>query len=841
MTRADRVRLWAVWGGPAVAVGLGVLAANLTTRHESNPGLNAAVFLIVGWSFAAAGLAALTRRPENNSGRLLVWTGTALLLGALTAANDRVVYTVGFAFDAAVLAAFVHLLLAFPEGVVRGRRERIVVVAGYVLAFTANISVLLVDAHPDCAKCAPNVILVAEHHELANAITVVVDILAAALLLWALWLLVERWRGSSAVVRRALRPVGLTGAPTLLFLLLGFAVSPVSDAVGSVLKVIGLGIVAIVPFAFLLGLLRGRFAPGTVARRLVSEPETATLEETRDALRAALGDPELRLGAWVPERAAYVDVDGRPFVQKQDEPRATTPVASVDGVPLATIEHDPGLLSEPELLESAVAAARLSLHRNRLQAELRARLDELQRERDFIADVVNASPAFFCIIDLEGRIVRYNDRLAQVTGRVDDQNTRGRPFWEVFAVDEDAAGVRQSILAAAPGELEHRWRGADAQAIVVAWSLTPITDGEGNPRFVITGLDVSERARHADEMRRERDFLTRVGEATPTLLLVVHGDGTIDERGVNTAFANATGVTDPDAIGRPFWELVAPPGQGDTIRSEFLAAAASGEQTRLESEWQSADGGTFVVEWWTTSLDAYRADHFLVSANDVTARKRDEDELRRSRARLVATADSERRRLERNLHDGAQQRLVTLSLALRLVEQMLVRDPKTATQILREASNELAEALKELRELARGLHPAVLTDRGLEAALEALAERSTVPVELRLELEGRLPAGVEVAVFYVVSEALTNVAKYAGATAALVHVADAGDHVLVVVADDGVGGADPDDGTGLRGLVDRVAALDGQLEVVSPVGGGTRVHATLPLVEVREAVPQEAG
>jgi len=172
---------------------------------------------------------------------------------------------------------------------------------------------------------------------------------------------------------------------------------------------------------------------------------------------------------------------------------------------------------------------------------------------------------------------------------------------------------------------------------------------------------------------------------------------------------------------------------------------------------------------------------------------------------------------------------------------MLVRDPKTATQILREASNELAEALKELRELARGLHPAVLTDRGLEAALEALAERSTVPVELRLELEGRLPAGVEVAVFYVVSEALTNVAKYAGATAALVHVADAGDHVLVVVADDGVGGADPDDGTGLRGLVDRVAALDGQLEVVSPVGGGTRVHATLPLVEVREAVPQEAG
>jgi len=841
MTRADRLRLWAAWGGPALAVGLGVLAANLTSRHESDPELNAAVFLVVGWSFAAAGLAALTRRPENNSGRLLVWTGLALLLGALSAANDRVVYTVGMALDAVVLAAFVHLLLAFPEGVVRGRRERIVVACGYVLAFASNTSILMFDAHPDCTKCAPNVILVSQHHAVANAINVVVDVLAAAVLLWALWLLVERWRRSSAVVRRALRPVGLTGAPTLFFLLVGFAVSPVSDPAGSALKVIGLSIVAIVPFAFLFGLLRGRFAPGTVARRLVSVPETATLEETRDALRAALGDPELRLGAWVPEREAYVDVDGRPFARQDGEARAATAVASVDGVPLATIEHDRGLLSEPELLESAVAAARLSLHRNRLQAELHARLDELQRERDFIADVVNASPAFFCVIDLDGRIVRYNDRLAQVTGRVDDQNTRGRPFWEVFAVEEDAPAVRYSILGVAPGELEHRWRGAEGRTIVVAWSLTSITDGEGNARLVITGLDVSERAHHADEMRRERDFLTRVGEATPTLLVVVHGDGTVDERGVNTAFARATGVTDAAAIGRPFWELVAPPGAGDTIRAEFLAAVASGEQTPLESEWQAADGGTFVVEWWTTSLESYRAGHYLVSANDVTRRKRDEDELRRSRARLVATADAERRRLERNLHDGAQQRLVTLSLALRLVERMLARDPKTATQILGEASNELAEALKELRELARGLHPAVLTDRGLEAALEALAERSTVPVELRLELDGRLPTTVEVAVFYVVSEALTNVAKYAGATAALVHVADEGDHVLVAVADDGVGGADPDDGTGLRGLVDRVAALDGRLEVVSPVGGGTRVLATLPLAEVRAAVPQEAG
>src|SRR5204863_9568921 len=223
----------------------------------------------------------------------------------------------------------------------------------------------------------------------------------------------------------------------------------------------------------------------------------------------------------------------------------TTTVASLDGTPLALVEHDRGLLAEPELLESAFAAARLSLHRNRLQAELRARLTELQLERDFIADVVNASPAFFCVTDLEGRIIRYNEPLARVTGRVDDEHTRGRPFWEVFPVEEDASGVRYSILSATPGELEHRWRGADGRALVVAWSLTPITDGDGNARLVITGLDVSERARHADEIRRERDFLTRVGQASPTLLAVVHGDGTAADRGVNSAFSATTGVKDP--------------------------------------------------------------------------------------------------------------------------------------------------------------------------------------------------------------------------------------------------------------------------------------------------------
>ena len=146
-----------------------------------------------------------------------------------------------------------------------------------------------------------------------------------------------------------------------------------------------------------------------------------------------------------------------------------------------------------------------------------------------------------------------------------------------------------------------------------------------------------------------------------------------------------------------------------------------------------------------------------------------------------------------------------------------------------------------LQELARGLHPAILSDRGLAPALEALAERASVPVELEVDLHSRLPGPVEVAIFYVVSESLANIAKHAGADAVTVQVAHSGDAVVVEVADDGIGGATDTQGSGLRGLSDRVEALDGRLVVESPAGGGTRVLAMMPLARVRQPVPSDAG
>jgi signal transduction histidine kinase len=204
-------------------------------------------------------------------------------------------------------------------------------------------------------------------------------------------------------------------------------------------------------------------------------------------------------------------------------------------------------------------------------------------------------------------------------------------------------------------------------------------------------------------------------------------------------------------------------------------------------------------------------------------------ELRASRLRIVEAGDTERRRLERNLHDGAQARLVGLAMLLGHARRSTATDPAAVPELLDQAVGELRASLAELRDLARGIHPVVLTEKGLDAALYALASRSPVPVTLDTNGDGRLPEAVEIAAYFVVVEALTNVAKYAKATEAGVAVRRIGGIVTVEVTDDGVGGANAATGSGLRGLADRIAAIDGTLWVESPPGAGTRLRAEIPI------------
>ncbi|MET9292453.1 sensor histidine kinase [Streptomyces sp. NPDC003077] len=204
------------------------------------------------------------------------------------------------------------------------------------------------------------------------------------------------------------------------------------------------------------------------------------------------------------------------------------------------------------------------------------------------------------------------------------------------------------------------------------------------------------------------------------------------------------------------------------------------------------------------------------------------EDLTESRAGAVDAADAERRRIERDLHDGAQQRLVALALNLGLAKATLTDLPPEARQVIDEAHREAKEAIEELGNLVRGLHPAVLDELGLDAALSGLAARAPLPVRLRTDLPERATPAVEGVAYFVVSEALNNVAKYADATRADVTVTRLGEILRVVIADDGVGGADPAGGSGLKGLAQRVRSVDGAFRISSPVGGPTIVTVELP-------------
>jgi signal transduction histidine kinase len=204
-------------------------------------------------------------------------------------------------------------------------------------------------------------------------------------------------------------------------------------------------------------------------------------------------------------------------------------------------------------------------------------------------------------------------------------------------------------------------------------------------------------------------------------------------------------------------------------------------------------------------------------------------ELQASRTRIVEAADAARRRLERDLHDGAQQRLVSARLTLQLASRQVGEADSGLARLLAEAAQQLELGLAELRELAHGIYPAVLTDRGLRPAIDELAHRCDVPVAVSGGLDRRAAPAVEAALYFAVAEALTNVSKYAQATHATVLLSQHDDHAEVVIRDDGRGGADPADGSGLRGLVDRLGAVGGHVHLDSPAQGGTTLHAIAPL------------
>jgi PAS domain S-box-containing protein len=448
--------------------------------------------------------------------------------------------------------------------------------------------------------------------------------------------------------------------------------------------------------------------------------------------------------------------------------------------------------------------------------------------------IVDTAPSLLTNVGTDGRILDYNQAVQEATGLSGQDELRGRFWWDVFIEPDEREAMVARFDAAAPdfppSEYENVFTNARGERRVIAWKSAPVTDEQGAVVSIVAGgLDITDRHRQAEELERERAFLNAIANNAPSLLCLIDDRGLVQDRATNITFERLLGYKPEETGAHIFWERYVAPSDVDDVRAEIERVIAGGAPRELDSRWVTNRGRRLVVAWSCTPLP--RIDErtiFLISGADITERKRQEEEIRASRTRIVQAEDAARRGLERNLHDGAQQRLVALSLQLRLAEARLADDPAEATAILGRARDELTQALDELRELARGIHPAILTDRGLAAAVDALVARAPLPVEVTHPGE-RLPADVEAAAYYVVSEALANVAKYAGASTARVSFSRADARVIVEVADDGIGGADPARGSGLRGLADRVAALDGSLALESPPGAGTIVRAEFPL------------
>jgi signal transduction histidine kinase/PAS domain-containing protein len=847
------MRLWLVVVPLGLAAGAGSFAVTVTSDHIDVPRLTAVLVLLTGWSFIAAGLIARTRRPHNRTGLLMIAVGFGWFAGAPYAANDSLLWTIGVALSAVAGGFLIHLLLAYPSGRLGSRWERGLVAVGYLLTTFAMLPVLLIDRTPveGCEECPNNAFLVDDSPTAAGVATAVIEVLAVVFLLATVATLARRWRTSSPAARRVLTPVLLAGGATLLLFAVSVGTQSMWLTFSTVTAWAAMLVLIEVPFLFLWGLLQSRLARADIGRALAD----GLAGGAPGWVRQLLHDPAAEvLYARAPPAEGYVDAMGRPRDPADEEGRAVTRIER-KGRPLAAIVHDSALLEEPELLEQVAAAVGLEVERDKSLFALQA---SERRSRALI----DAMPDNMFRISADGIFLDIQENPASELGPV--QSKIGSSVYD-YPVERQLV---ERVIAAGRRALE------TGELQTIEWELGEPSDlrhqegrfmPSGPKEFFLVVRDVTARKQQeleraalhrvalavAAESRPEQVFslvaeeIGRVLGADSANLFRYENDGeeivSVGRWNVPGAYSEPNGARFP-MVGGAAGEIVYTTGQ--PVRFELVDLPEQSEPAehmrRMGVDSLVAAPITVSGRIWGVIAARLTPPHkfargveerlgaFTRLVSLAVANEEARAELAASRARLVSAGDEERRRLERNLHDGAQQRLVSLSLSLRLAQAKLASDPEGGRELLNAAGVELNLALEELRELARGIHPAVLTERGLTPALESLAGRAPLPVELELPDDGRLPSRVEAAAYYVVSEALANVTKYANASCVTVNVARENGFAVVQVLDDGIGGADPQRGSGLRGLMDRIEALDGTLSVNSRRGQGTRIRAEIP-------------
>ena len=569
-----------VLAGAGTLVGGGAvwLAAHQPPGRPTEPG--PVLTLLVGASLLGCGLASWRARPENRLGQIMVLTGFAWFAAQLIEASAPWLNTIGLAVQSVWIIGLVYLLLSFPSGRLRDRLDRVLITSGVALGVGLQLLAMLYGnkAGLHCPGCANNLLQVVNDNHKARGWINLRNLLAIPLIVTVIAVLIRRWLQASAAQQRAVAPVLVAGCATLAALTSTVVLDLFGDPLGALPANVYLTLMATVPVAVLFVFLQRRLARGMVAGLVVELGGPSSSTDLREALARALGDPSLELAFWFPAEECYVDGDGGVVKLPDEDSGRRSTLVERDGQPIAALLHDPVLEHNAELVSSVCAAASLALENERLQAELRARLVELQA----------------------------------------------------------------------------------------------------------------------------------------------------------------------------------------------------------------------------------------------------------SRARLVEATDTERRRIERDLHDGTQQRLVSIAMSLGLLETKLPEQAQAARPLVRETREALALALAELRELTHGINPPLLTERGLPEALDELCHRAALPTRLDLTLDRRLPDEIETAVYFMVSEALTNAAKHSHGSEIRVFASYRGQRLTVEIGDDGIGSATATGGSGLRGLADRIEALGGRFTVSSPPGRGTTLRAEIP-------------
>jgi PAS domain S-box-containing protein len=496
-------------------------------------------------------------------------------------------------------------------------------------------------------------------------------------------------------------------------------------------------------------------------------------------------------------------------------------------------------------------------------------------DQAFATALAETTQCLVCVFDRDGRIIRFNRACEELTGRKREE-VLGRDAREVVIPPEDVPlfgpFLDEVWATGKPSPRDGEWLTRSGARRLISWANEPVRGADGAIEcLVTTGLDITERERRAEKLGKlaaEQAALRRVAvlvasDTPPEQVFQAVTEEICSLLGIPTVVLERFEDAETATIVGHFSNNESPGFEvGSIVRLEDGLSAEhvyrTGTAKRVDSyvglsgevaRQMRASGYQATVavpirlagRTWGALIAALRegetlpadterrmeafADLVALVLTTATARQA----LNASRARIVEASDAERRRLERNLHDGAQQRLVAVSITLRLAKARAHSDPAAVTTLLEGAEAELAEALKELRALAQGLHPAVLVDRGLRAALEALTARAPFPVELHEVPDERLPEPVEVAAYYVASEALANAAKHAEASFATARVVHTDGLAVVEIADDGRGGATMAGGSGLRGLGDRVETLGGRLVIHSPPGRGTTVRAEIPV------------